>query len=120
MFTRQDHDELLLATDLMSWASQLINGVMDRRRLDLNSQAILCLCEAKHDADLGARQTGMADKYLGVATCYCCTCTRSDYDDSVTSWDPACHNHGAHGVRGCETHGVPAQDCDCGCEEKTA
>ncbi len=47
-----------------------------------------------------------------MANCYCCTC---EWDHR---WDPACHLHGAHGVRGCEKHGVEPQNCDCGCEWK--
>lgn len=44
--------------------------------------------------------------------CYCCTC---EWDFDMVFWDPACHNHGAHGVRGCEKHGVQAKSCTCGC-----
>lgn len=64
MFTVKDHADLLLATDLMSWASELINGVMDRHPHDLTMQVVSFLCEAKRDADLGIQQTGMADKYV--------------------------------------------------------
>ncbi len=49
--------------------------------------------------------------------CYCCTCPYDEHTGAVRGWDPACHNHGAHGVRGCERHGVPAKACDCGCED---
>lgn len=48
--------------------------------------------------------------------CYCCSCSYDNW--GVQSWDPACHNHGAHGRRGCLKHGVPSQECDCGCEVK--
>lgn len=67
MFTPADHQDLILAIDLMSWASELVNGVMERRRLDLTMQAISLLSEAKRDADLGERAAGMADRYMNWA-----------------------------------------------------
>jgi hypothetical protein len=51
--------------------------------------------------------------------CYCCTCdTARKYEDEANEWDPACHNHGAHGFRGCVNHGVQPVNCDCGCGYK--
>lgn len=46
--------------------------------------------------------------------CSCCTCT---YDDTghVSTADPACHSHGAHGKRGCPKHAIEAKTCRCGC-----
>jgi len=64
MFTAEDHAQLELAMDLMHWAAEVINGVMERRRKDLTMQAISFLSEAKRDADLGEREVRMADKYL--------------------------------------------------------
>lgn len=64
MFTVKDHADLLLATDLMSWASELINGVMDRHPHDLTMQVVSFLCEAKRDADLGEKAVDMADRYM--------------------------------------------------------
>jgi hypothetical protein len=49
--------------------------------------------------------------------CYCCSCGY-DNDDNLVSWDPACHNHGAHGGRGCEKHNVEPENCSCGCDYK--
>ena len=47
--------------------------------------------------------------------CYCCSCPR-DEDDNMVGWDPACRNHGAHGVRACTRHDNPPWSCTCGCE----
>lgn len=49
--------------------------------------------------------------------CYCCTCPYDKYSGAMTGWDPMCHNHGAHGIRGCEEHGVEREECDCGCND---
>jgi hypothetical protein len=64
-FTRLDHDALQLAQDHMHVAAELINGVMERRRLDLSMQMVSFLSEAKQDADLGERAVTMAEKYMG-------------------------------------------------------
>jgi hypothetical protein len=65
MYTAQDHADLELAQDHMHLAAELINGVMERRWLDLSTQMISFLSEAKQDADLGERATRMADRYMG-------------------------------------------------------
>jgi hypothetical protein len=65
MFSQDDHDALQLAQDHMHVAAELINGVMERCRLDLSMQMVSFLSEAKRDADLGEREIGMAEKYMG-------------------------------------------------------
>lgn len=52
-----------------------------------------------------------------TTTCYCCTCTYDEIYDHLVGWDAACHLHGAHGMRGCQRHNIPAQSCDCGCQK---
>lgn len=64
MYTPEDHADLALAHDLMAWSSELVNGILERRRLDLNMQALSFLNEAKRDADLGISQVDMADRYM--------------------------------------------------------
>ena len=63
-YTNQDHQDLELAHDLLHWASELVNGVMERNRTDLTMQMVSFLCEAKRDADLGEREITMAEKYM--------------------------------------------------------
>ena len=46
---------------------------------------------------------------MAKLACYCCTCPEN-------GWDPACRNHGAHGIRECIHHNQPAEVCDCGCD----
>lgn len=58
MYTQQDHDALALAHDLMAWTSELINGVLDRNPMSINTQTVSLLCEAIHDVDI-------ADRYMG-------------------------------------------------------
>lgn len=65
MYTEQDHADLQLAHDHLHLASELINGVMERRRLDLNLQTLSLLSEAKRDADNADREAGMAGRYMG-------------------------------------------------------
>lgn len=56
----------------------------------------------------------LADKgFFKKLDCYCCTCPDN-------GWDPACNNHGAHGIRGCEKHRVKPEDCNCGCDFKVS
>ena len=50
--------------------------------------------------------------------CYCCTCQHED--GAIVRWDPACRNHGAHGLRGCAKHGSESANCDCGCGYKVS
>lgn len=65
MRTARDHADLELAHDLMRWASELINGVLERNRIGTPLQAISFLSGAKQDVDLADRETGMAERYLG-------------------------------------------------------
>lgn len=65
MYTQQDHDALSLAHDLMAWASELVNGVLERNRLGTPLQAISLLSGAKQDADHSAREIDMAERYMG-------------------------------------------------------
>lgn len=37
--------------------------------------------------------------------CTCCTCQKLELGDTISyTIDPACRNHGAHGMRECLTH----------------
>ena len=49
-----------------------------------------------------------------ATACYCCSCKYNEWGALVV-WDPACMNHGAHGTRGCEKHGIATKSCGCGC-----
>lgn len=60
-YTEQDHADLQLALDHMHLASELVNGVMERRRMDLTMQMVSFLSEAKHDADLGVAVVAEGD-----------------------------------------------------------
>lgn len=40
-----------------------------------------------------------------MSECYCCSCGYNEWG-TLVRWDPACHNHGAFGRRGCKKHGV--------------
>lgn len=64
MYTTEDHEALTLAHDLLHWASELVNGVMERNRLALTLQMVSFLSEAKRDADLGDQQLNMAERYM--------------------------------------------------------
>lgn len=65
MYSEADHADLHLAHDHLHLAAELINGVMDRRRLQSTMQEISLLSGAKHDADLAEQELGMAEKYMG-------------------------------------------------------
>lgn len=65
MYGPADHDDLVLAHDLMAWASELVNSVLERNRLDTPLQAISLLSGAKQDADHSAREIDMAERYMG-------------------------------------------------------
>jgi hypothetical protein len=52
-----------------------------------------------------------------VVGCYCCTC-KGVGRNAELGWDPACRNHGAHGLRGCVEHQREPENCDCGCGYK--
>ena len=64
-YTDQDQADLQLAMDHMHVAAELINGVMERRRQDLTMQVVSFLSGAKQDADMGAREIDMAERYMG-------------------------------------------------------
>lgn len=65
MYGPADHDDLELAHDLMAWASELVNSVLERNRLDTPLQAISLLSGAKQDADHSIREIDMAERYMG-------------------------------------------------------
>lgn len=64
MYTTEDHEALTLAHDLLHWASELVNGVMERNRQALTMQMVSFLSEAKRDADLGERAVEMSERYM--------------------------------------------------------
>jgi len=60
-----DHDQLQLAADLMAWASEILNGLLERHRKDYPLQMLAFLNGAKRDADLGKQEAEMGDRYMG-------------------------------------------------------
>lgn len=60
----QDHEDLQQAHDHLHLAAELINGVMERRRLRSSMQEISLLSGAKQDADNADREVTMAEKYM--------------------------------------------------------
>lgn len=65
MFTPADHEDLLLAHDLMGWASELVNTVMERHRMDVNAQTISFMTGAREDLAHAEREVEMAERYMG-------------------------------------------------------
>ncbi len=63
-YAARDHADFQLAHDLLHWAAELINGVMERRRLESTMQEISLLSGAKRDADVADQELRMAEKYM--------------------------------------------------------
>ena len=61
MFTEQDVCNLQLAHDHLHLASELINQLMEAKRMDLTMQMVSFLSEAKQDADLGVAAVDRGD-----------------------------------------------------------
>ncbi len=64
MYSDRDHADFQLAHDLLHWAAELINGVMERRRLESTMQEISLLSGAKRDADVADKELRMAERYM--------------------------------------------------------
>jgi hypothetical protein len=64
MYSAADHADLELAHDLMHWASELINGVLERSRIGTPMQALAFLSGAKADVDNADREATMAERYM--------------------------------------------------------
>lgn len=64
MYGIVDHQDLELAHDLLHWASELINGVLERNRIGTSIQALSLLAGAKQDVDNADREATVAERYL--------------------------------------------------------
>lgn len=65
MFTPKDRDTLALALDLMEWAKEEIDRVLNRHTRDCTAQMISFALGAKQDIDNAELEADRFGRYLG-------------------------------------------------------